>query len=99
MPARCRHPGGALLALALLIAPLAAQFTTAERTNGAQTSSHADVLAFIDSLTHRGALMHVGTLGTSPQGRRIPYVILARPMVASPVAAKATGKPIYYIQA
>jgi hypothetical protein len=85
--------------MGLLVTPLAAQQTTAERTSGAQTSSHADVLAFIDSLTHRGALMHVGTLGTSPQGRRIPYVILARPMVASAAAAKATGKPIYYIQA
>ena len=94
-----RFVGGALGALGLLAAPLAAQLTTAERTNYAQTSSHADVLAFIDSLMHRGAVMRVGTLGTSPQGRRIPYVILARPMVATPAAAKATGKPIYYIQA
>lgn len=99
MFSRCRLLGSMLGALGLLIAPLSAQLTTAERTNWVQTSTHADVLSFLDSLSQRGALMHVGTLGTSPQGRRIPFVILARPMVATPAAAKATGKPIYYIQA
>ncbi len=99
MVSRCRFLASALGALGVLAAPLGAQQTTAERTHGALTSSHADVLAFIDSLSHRGALMKVGTLGTSPQGKRIPYVILARPMVTTPAAAKATGKPIYYIQA
>lgn len=94
-----RLSGGALFALVLLGAPLTAQLTTPERTKGAQTSSYAEVMAFIDSLSHRGARIRVGTLGTSPQGRSIPYVILARPMVATPAAAKATGKPIYYIQA
>ena len=56
---------------------------------------HAEVLAFIDSLTHRGAKMTVGTLGESPQGKRLPYVILSRPLVTTPAAAKATGKPDY----
>jgi hypothetical protein len=99
MFSRCRFLGRALGLVGVLVAPLAAQLTTPERTNYAQTSSHADVLAFLDSLSHRGARMHVGTLGTSPQGRRIPFVVLARPLVTTPAAAKATGKPIYYIQA
>jgi len=99
MLSRCQFSAVVLFSLGLLGAPLAAQLTTPERTKWAQTSSYADVMAFIDSLSHRGALMRVGTLGTSPQGRRIPYVLLARPMVATPAAAKATGKPIYFIQA
>ena len=89
-----------VLALPLLLAaPLAAQLTVPERTRGERTSSHAEVLAFIDSLTHRGALMRVGTLGHSPQGKWLPYVILSRPLVTTPAAAKRSGKPVLYIQA
>lgn len=88
-----------LAGLALLTAPLVAQSTVAERTNAARTSSHADVLIFLDSLAERGADIRVGTLGTSAQGREIPYVIVARPMVADPGAAHRSGKPIVYIQA
>lgn len=88
----------ALLSL-LAIAPLAAQSTVPERTNGARTSSHAEVLAFIDSLVQRGAKIQVNTLGQSPQGKRLPYVILSRPLVTTPAAAKRTGKPVLYIQA
>lgn len=90
-----------VVALSILIgvAPLMAQSTVPERTNGARTSSHAEVIAFIDSLMHRGAKMQVGTLGSSPQGKRLPYVILARPLVTSPAAATRTGKPVLYIQA
>ena len=76
-----------------------AQQTVPERTGFTRTSSHADVLAFIDSLTARGAGIRVGTLGTSTQGRRIPYVIAARPMVSSPADARRSGKPVLYIQA
>lgn len=91
----------ALPAIACLcsISTLHAQLTVPERTNGERTSSHAEVLAFIDSLQHHGAKLEVGTLGTSPDGRRLPYVILSRPLVTTPAAARATGKPIFYIQA
>ncbi|MES2305289.1 MAG: M14 family metallopeptidase [Gemmatimonadota bacterium] len=95
-----RHRGLLSLALPLFAAlPLGAQQTVPERTGGARTSSHAEVLAFIDSLTHRGAKLQVGTLGQSPQGKRLPYVILSRPLVTTPAAAKRTGKPLLYIQA
>ena len=89
----------AAIASPLFVATMPAQLTVPERTKGERTSSHAEVLAFIDSLAHHGARMHVGTLATSPQGRRVPYVILSRPLVTTPVAAQATGKPILYIQA
>ena len=75
-----------------------AQLTVPERTKGERTSTHAEVLAFIDSLVKHGAKMTLGTLGESPMGKRLPYAILSRPLVTTPAAAHATGKPIYYIQ-
>ncbi len=91
------RPTALLLALAL-VAPLAAQQTTPERTGMARTSTHVEVLAFLDSLQGRGAAILVGSLGTSTQGREIPYVIAARPMVASAAEAKRSGKPVIYLQ-
>ena len=92
------RPTAWLAAAVLLATPLAAQQTVPERTAAERTSSHAEVLAFLDSLAHRGAAIRVGTLGESPQGRRIPYVVAARPMVADPAEAKRSGKPVFYIQ-
>lgn len=77
---------------------LSAQTTRPERTSGTETSSHADVLAFLDSLTRAGAGIRVGTLGYSPEGRRIPWVLAARPMIDAPADAAISGKPIVYIQ-
>ena len=88
-----------LPALAIVLPPLGAQRTAPERTDAARTSTHAEVLAFLDSLVARGAGIRVGTLGTSPQGRSIPYVVAARPMVSGPAEAKRSGKPVVYIQA
>lgn len=81
------------------VARVDAQQTVPERTDAGRTSSHAEVLAFVDSLVSRGAAIRVGTLATSPQGRVVPYVVLARPMVSSPAEAKRSGKPVLYIQA
>lgn len=89
------------LTLLLLCAavPLAAQQTRPERTGGAETSSYADVLGFVDSLERAGASLRVGSLGLSPEGRPIPYLVVARPMVDDPGAAARSGKPVLYIQA
>jgi murein tripeptide amidase MpaA len=85
--------------LAGLAGPLGAQATRAERTGFRETSSHADVLAFLDSLQRDGAGIRVGTLAESPEGRRVPYVLAARPMVADPAEAHRSGKPVVYLQA
>lgn len=84
--------------LLLAATPLASQQTVPERTNYAETSSHADVLAFVDSLQRLGAGIRVGRLGVSPQGRVLPYVIASRPLVDGPAEAARSGKPIIYIQ-
>lgn len=87
------------LLLPLFAAPLAAQQTRAERTAYAETSTHADVLAFVDSLQRLGAGIRVGRLGLSPTGQVLPYVIAARPLVDGPARAARTGKPVIYLQA
>jgi hypothetical protein len=90
---------GVLGVLVGVTLPLSAQQTVPERTDARRTSSHAEVLAFLDSLGARGAAIRVGQLGTSPQGRAIPYVIASRPLVSTPAEARRSGKPIVMIQA
>ncbi|HEU5050130.1 MAG TPA: M14 family zinc carboxypeptidase, partial [Gemmatimonadales bacterium] len=86
-------------AATIAAAPLSAQLTRAERSGYAETSSHSDVLAFLDALVARGAGIKVWTLGRSEAGRTIPVVLAARPLITSAEAAAATGKPIVYLQA
>ena len=92
-----RIPFGSL-ALLLLVAPLAAQQTTPERTGGKETSSWADVTTFLDSLERRGAPFRFGTLGTSTEGRRVPFVIAAAPGVQGPADAQASGRVVVWLQ-
>jgi hypothetical protein len=79
--------------------PVAAQNTRPERSGFRETSSYGDVLAFLDSLQAATPEIRVATLATSTEGRWIPYVIAARPLVVSPAEAHRTGKPIVYLQA
>ena len=90
-----------LLALAagcLFPAPAVGQQTRVERSNYTETSSHADVLAFLDSLVRAGAAIRRGVLATSPQGREVPYVVASRPLVEGPAEARRSGKPVLYLQ-
>jgi len=72
--------------------------TRAERTNYLETSHYADVVAFLDSLKALHAPLAFGSIGKTFEGRDIPYVIASRPLVRTPAEAKATGKPIVYVQ-
>jgi hypothetical protein len=72
--------------------------TRAERTSYTETSHYADVVAFIDSLRRIGAPIAVGSIGTTSERREIPYVIASRPLVSTPDAARALGRPIAYVQ-
>jgi len=91
--------GIVLLLCFCAVSRLAAQSTRAERTDFRETSTYADVLAFLDSLQRLGANLEIGTLATSVEGRRVPYVIAARPMLSGPAEAQRSGKLIVYLQA
>ncbi len=88
------------LTAVLVFAPalLPAQQTTAERTGFQVTSSYTDVLDFLRALQHETTDIRVGTLARSTEGRDIPWVLAARPMVDGPIAAHASGKPVVYLQ-
>ncbi|MFQ5653423.1 MAG: M14 family zinc carboxypeptidase [Planctomycetota bacterium] len=73
--------------------------TRAERTDYRETSRHADVIEFLEALQRAGAPLRITSLGVSTRGRDIPLVIAADPPVASPAAARRSGRAIVYIQA
>lgn len=83
----------------LLAGGVAAQSTRPERTRFRETSSYSDVMSFLDSLQALTGEIRIGFLGTSIEGRRIPYVIAARPLVSTPAEAHRSTKPIVYLQA
>jgi len=72
--------------------------TRAERTNYAETSTHGDVITFLDSLSLVGASFHRGSLARSTTGRDVPFVVASRPLVRTPGDARALGRPIVYVQ-
>lgn len=72
--------------------------TRPERTGFTETSSYADVMAFLDSLRVGSRFIHVATMGRSPQGREIPLVVMSRPLVRTAAEAKRLNRPIVYLQ-
>ncbi|MEO6211641.1 MAG: M14 family metallopeptidase [Gemmatimonadaceae bacterium] len=73
--------------------------TRAERTSYAETSTYADVIAFIDSLQRDRVPFVRQELGRTTNGRVLPLLILSRPRVSTPAEAKALHRPIVYVQA
>jgi len=80
-------------------APMARPATRAERTGYTETSRHADVIRFFDSLILMRAPIVVTELGRSGEGRVLPLVIASRPTVRTPAEARALRRPIVYVQA
>ncbi|GAA5070335.1 M14 family metallopeptidase [Lysobacter panacisoli] len=72
--------------------------TRAEATQYAETSRHADVMAFVDGLIAVGdPRLHVADFGQTPEGRKLPLLVLSREGVATPEEARALGLPIVLI--
>jgi Zinc carboxypeptidase len=74
----------------LLIAP--------EKSEFAKTSTYQEVMEFLTSIQQQSGNMHLISMGKSLEGKEIPVVVLANPKVETPEQAKASGKPIVYIQ-
>ena len=72
--------------------------TQAERTGYQETSSHASVQAFLDSLKLLGKPLAGGVMGKTTEGRDLPYVIVSRPLFSTPEAARRSGRPIVFVQ-
>jgi len=71
---------------------------TPERSNFVKTSTYAEVMQVIQQTTARSTNDYVTTMGKSPEGKNIPLIVLANPQISTPAEAKASGKPVIYIQ-
>lgn len=73
--------------------------TVAEKTGYRATSTHAEVMRFIDELKQlESPLLRVSSFGQTPQGRELPLLILSSAGVADPAAARALGRPVVLLQ-
>src|SRR5688572_3001628 len=72
--------------------------TTPEKSNFLKTSSYGEVMLFLEELKSKAPEMNIISLGNSLEAKKIPVAILSRPAVETPAQAKASGKPVIYIQ-
>lgn len=73
--------------------------TPAEEARWERLSSFDEVSAFYEELVARSPEARMQQVGESREGRPIRWVTLARPAVADPVEAHASGKPVVLIAA
>jgi Zinc carboxypeptidase len=73
--------------------------TVAEKTGYRATSTHAEVMAFIQELEQlKSPLLRVSNFGHTPQGRELPMLVLSSAGVADPAAARALERPVVLLQ-
>ncbi len=71
---------------------------TPEKSDFVKTSTYADVILFLDHLKSKSSDIRIISMGKSPEGKEIPVAVLASPAVATEQEAKASGKPVIYVQ-
>ena len=60
--------------------------TVAESSDFTATSRYADVMKFIEELQQKSSLLRVETLCVSTEGRKIPLLVIGKPVPSSPLA-------------
>jgi hypothetical protein len=72
--------------------------TRAESTQYAETSRHADVMAFVQGLKDLGdPRLHVTEFGRTPEDRELPLLVLSAHGVATPQEAHRRGLPVVLV--
>ena len=72
--------------------------TKPEKTAYRETSTYQDVMDFINEVKKGSNHVTQISMGTSKEGKSIPVLVLANPKVSTPEEAKASGKPVIYVQ-
>ncbi len=73
--------------------------TIAEKSGYRATSTHAEVMAYIDALAQRqDRRLHVTNFGHTPNGRELPLLVLSSEGVTDPAQARALGRPVVLLQ-
>ena len=90
------------LAVLLACSPSAAEqklLTVAESSDFEATSTYLQVMDFIRALQAETGMMKVETLCTSPEGRKVPLLIIGNPLPSSPMDLRRDHRAVVYIQA
>ena len=96
-----------ILSLILLSCALTAQefrippelFSRAELSGYTETSRDSDVAKFCRTIGNLGVYAHTEVFGKTKEGNELYVVVLSNPRITTPQEAKASGKPVIYIQA
>ena len=72
--------------------------TRAERTAYRETSSHAEVVDFLERAAASDASVHYTTYGYTNEGRALPLAVVGDVEDSSPAAVRASGKTVVYLQ-
>lgn len=72
--------------------------TKPEKTSYRETSTYKEVMDFTAEVTKNSPYVTKISMGKSLEGKDIPVFVLANPKVETPEEAKASGKPIIYVQ-
>ena len=72
--------------------------TRAERTDFRETSSHADVVDFLERAAASSPSVHYTTYGYTTEGRALPLAVVGDVADASPASVRASGKTVVYLQ-
>jgi hypothetical protein len=95
-----------ILLLIFSISPLSAfsstkqkPLTVAEASNFTATSRYADITNFIKALQRQSYFLRAETLCVSPEGRKVPLLVIGEPVPSSPLALSGDERAVVYIQA
>ena len=72
--------------------------TRAERTEYRETSSHADVVDFLQRAAASSPSVHYATYGFTNEGRALPLAVVGDVEDSSPASVRASGKTVVYLQ-
>ena len=71
----------------------------AEISNYEETSRYEDVMRFIAELQKLTDQLRVESFGKTEEGRDLPLMVFSNPPIAQPREARASGKPVVFVQA
>lgn len=72
--------------------------THPEKTSFRETSTYKQVMDVVNAAIKDSPYAHLISMGQSKEGKEIPVVVMANPKVETAEEAKASGKPIIYVQ-
>lgn len=73
--------------------------TTAEKSNFKSTSTYEEVITFISNLDRTSDILRIEWIAKTTEGRNIPLLVVANPMIENWQEAKDDERVIVYIQA